>query len=565
VKQLLASLTRRQKITIAVVAVAVIAALMTFLHWNHERDFRPLYSGLAQEDAAAVLTKVRESGTEFRLGDGGSAVLVPSEKVAELRLQLAAAGVPRSGRIGYELFDKSNFGASDFAEQINYHRALEGELERSVMALAEVEQARVHITFPKDSVFVESRQPAKASVLVKLRQGARLSPQNVAAICQLTASAIEGLQAEAVSVVDVRGNLLSRPHMAASPGDAEPSGAVLEYRQQIERDLLAKINTTLEPLLGADKFRAGVSVECDFSSGEQSEETFDPAKSVMATSQRTEDMTGVNQASGVPGTASALPRPAARPASASGGVTRRTENVAYQSSRTVRHVKLPQGTVKHMSVSVLVDHAVRWEGNGPKAKRTVEPPTPEKLKAIRDLVAGIVGLSTDRGDQLVVEALPFEATLSPEQLPTGPANAKPGPTDNTPAWLRDLLSGRLVPIGIAAGVVLGIGLLFLVMKKRRNKNKTQAEIQPQLSGLQPKKSIDGGEKAKEQMEAQIAEQSALKRRQEIEAMAQLKLPQVTTKKAEVLTKHIAEEAKKDATSMVQVLRNWINEGNRTTR
>jgi flagellar M-ring protein FliF len=567
VKQLLASLTRRQKITIAVAAVAVIAALMTFLHWNNERDFRPLYSGLAQEDAAAVLAKVRESGTEFRLGDGGAVVLVPSAKVAELRLQLASAGVPRSGRIGYELFDKANFGASDFAEQINYHRALEGELERSVMALSEVEQARVHITFPKDSVFEESRQPAKASVLVKLRAGARLSPQNVAAICQLTASAIEGLQAEAVSVVDVRGNLLSRPHKAASPGDAEPSGAVLEYRQQIERDLLAKINTTLDPLLGADKFRAGVSVECDFSSSEQSDETFDPAKSVMATSLRTEDMTGVTQASGVPGTASTLPRPAPRPAPSSGGVTRRTENVAYQSSRTVRHVKLPVGTVKHMSVSVLVDHAVRWEGTGPKAKRTVEPPTPEKLKAIRELVAGIVGLSTERGDQLVVEALPFEATLAPEQLlpPGGPATTKPAPGDNIPQWVRDLFGGRFVLAGIAAGVVLGLGLLFLVLKKRHNKNKIQAEIQSQLSGPHARKAIDGGENAKEQMEAQIAEQSATKRRQEIEAMAQLKLPQVTTKKAEVLTKHIAEEAKKDATSMVQVLRNWINERDHPTR
>src|SRR5260370_24900918 len=368
---------------------------MTFLPWNHERDFKPLYSGLAQEDAAAVLVKVRESGTEFRLADGGSAVLVPASKVAELRLQLAAAGVPRSGRIGYELFDKSSFGASDFAEQINYHRALEGELERSVMALAEVEQARVHITFPKDSVFLESRQPAKASVLVKLRPGSSLSPQNVAAICQLTASAIEGLQAEAVSVVDMRGNLLSRPRKPAAPGDGEPSEAALDYRRQIERDLLAKINATLEPLLGADRFRAGVSVECDFSSAEQNAETFDPAKSVMMTSQRTEDVSGVNQASGVPGTASALPRPATRPGSSSRGVTRRTENVAYQSSRMVRHVKLPQGSVKHMSVSVLVDHAVRWEGARPEAKRIVEPPTPEKIKAIRDLAAGIAGASTE--------------------------------------------------------------------------------------------------------------------------------------------------------------------------
>ncbi len=209
-------------------------------HWNRERDFRPLFSALSAEDAGAVLAKVRESGVEFRLSDNGSSVLVPSARVAELRLQLAAAGVPKSGRIGYELFDKTNFGMSDFTEQVNYHRALEGELERSVMSLAAVEQARVHITFPKDSLFLDNRQPAKASVLVKLRLGAQLSAQNVAAICQLTASAVDGLLPEAVSVVDMHGNLLNRARKSASPDDPEPSEADLDYRQKLEHDLLDK-------------------------------------------------------------------------------------------------------------------------------------------------------------------------------------------------------------------------------------------------------------------------------------------------------------------------------------
>lgn len=559
-RQILASFTRKQKITIVMVAALVIAGLVSLSRWNHERDFKPLYSGLAQEDAAAVLVKVRESGTEFRLDEGGSTVLVPAAKVAELRLQLAAAGVPRSGRIGFELFDKTNFGTSDFAEQINYHRALEGELERSVMSLTEVEQARVHVTFAKDSVFLETRQPAKASVLVKLRPGTRLSPQNVAAICQLTASAVEGLQADAVSVVDMRGNLLSRPHRPASPDDPEPSAGASEYRQQVERDLVAKINSTLEPLLGAEKFRAGASVECDFTSGEQSEETFDPGKSVMVTSQRTEDIAGTNTASGVPGTASNLPRPTSRPGAGSGGVTRRTENVAYQSSRTVRHVKLPQGNIKHMSVSVLVDHAVRWEGSGAKAKRVLEPPSPQKLKAIRDLVAGVIGLSTERGDQLVVETLPFEATLVPEQMGPGPAANPPPPAEQLPAWLRALFSNRMVLIGAAAGVAVLVGVVIVVMKRSGGKNQKPVETRTQLeTGSRAKNMLASSETATQHMEAQIAEQAALKRQQEIEAMTALKLPQVKTKKSEVLTKHIAEEAKKDATTMVQVLRNWINE------
>src|SRR5580700_5251534 len=236
-KRLLNTLTWKQCLSIVIAAGAVVAVLVAFSRWNQERDFRPLYSALSPEDAGAVVAKVRESGSEFRLSENGTVVLVPSTKVAELRLQLAAAGIPKSGRIGYELFDKSNFGASDFTEQVNYHRALEGELERSVMALAEVEQARVHITFAKESVFLESRQPAKASVLVKLRPGVRLSPQNVQAVCNLMASAVESLAPEAVSVVDMNGNLLTRPRKGASPDSPEPDEATLDYRQKVERDL----------------------------------------------------------------------------------------------------------------------------------------------------------------------------------------------------------------------------------------------------------------------------------------------------------------------------------------
>jgi len=291
-KRLLDSLNWKQKISLLVVAGLVVAGLFSLSRWNRERDFRPLYTSLSPEDAGAVLAKIRESGAEYRLAENGSSVLVPSARVAELRLQLAAAGVPKSGRMGFELFDKTNFGASDFAEQVNYHRALEGELERSVMSLAEVEQARVHLTFPKESVFLENRQPAKASVLVKLKAGTQLSAQNVAAICQLTASAVEGLAPEAVSVVDMRGNLLNRARKAVSEESGEPSEAILDFRQKIEHDLIAKINATLEPLLGADRFRASASVDCDFTSGEQSDETFDPAKSVMVTSQKTEDISG---------------------------------------------------------------------------------------------------------------------------------------------------------------------------------------------------------------------------------------------------------------------------------
>ncbi len=508
-KRLLDSLTWKQIASILVAAMAVIASLVTFSHWHQERDFRPLYSSLSPEDAAAVLAKVREGGTEFRLSENGTSVLVPSSKVAELRLQLAAAGVPKSGRIGYELFDKTNFGASDFAEQVNYHRALEGELERSVIAISAVEQARIHITFPKESVFLETRQPAKASVLVKLRPGMLLTSQNVLAICQLTASAVEGLQPEAVSVVDMRGNLLNRARKASSGADdSEPSEANLDYRQKIERDLLAKINTTLEPLLGANRFRATAAVECDFTSGEQSEETFDPTKSVMVTSQKTEDISGGSSAAGVPGNASNLPRPTGRPASGSNGTTRRTENISYQSSHVVRKMRLPQGAVKRMSVSLLVDQQVRWEGAGAKLKRIVEPPSPEKLKTIHDLVAGVIGFSAERGDQLVVECLPFEATLNPEQLPEAPKTVAPVATLS----LDQIFKNKYVVIALGSGVLLTLIVLGAVRRLRRKKIVLPVEIVDQIIGLEQK-----GENLAKQIEAQLAEQAAIREKQELDA------------------------------------------------
>lgn len=218
-------------------------------------------------------------------------------------------------------------------------------------------------------------------------------------------------------------------------------------------------------------------------------------------------------------------------------------------------MKLPQGNIKRMSVSILVDHTVRWDGVGPKAKRIVEAPPPEKLKSIHDLVAGVIGLSTERGDQLVVEALPFEATRVPEQFGPEPSS-NPQPKDTTPVWLRNLLGNKMVLIGVGIGLVVLLG--GVVMFFRRGGSKKTAEMKAQLEAA-PLSAIESAAAATKQMEAQIADQAATKKQQEVEAMRMLKLPQVTTKKSEVLTKHIAEEAKRDATSMVQVLRSWMNE------
>ncbi|MGD1070249.1 MAG: flagellar basal-body MS-ring/collar protein FliF [Bryobacteraceae bacterium] len=459
-QKLAADLTVVQRVSVAAAVLITGGAIAALLHYRHEGDFRPLYTAMAPEDAAPVVQKLKESGVEYRLSDGGSVVLVPSARLADSRLTLASAGLPKSGRIGFELFDKTNFGATELVEHINHQRALEGELERSVMSMAEVVQARVHLTFPRESVFLDQQQPAKASVMVKLRPGARISAQNVLAVSNLVASAVEGLTPDAVAVIDMDGNLLSRPKRVSS-GDSQVTSEALEVRQQIERDLVAKISATLEPLLGSDQFRAGASVDCDLTSGEQQEETYNPDQSVMLTSQKSEDVNERASAGGIPGTAANLPNPPA-PAKGGGGSSHKTENVTYQSSRVIRHTRIPQGVVRRMSLSVLVGQPAHWEGSGKSRRRVMAPPPPETMKTIRDLVAGVTGFNADRGDQLIVESLPFESGMMEDAMQSAPSSA-PKP-DLEPAWLMNFTRYRDVVFTAVGGLVLLSILIKLVLR-----------------------------------------------------------------------------------------------------
>jgi flagellar M-ring protein FliF len=554
-KKLLASLSLKQKITIAIVAVALVAGIYAFVHYQNEQDFKPLFTGVSPEDGAAIIQKLRESGVEYRLPEGGGSVLVPSARLAELRLNMAAAGLPKTGRIGFELFDKTNLGATEFTEHINYRRALEGELERSVMSLDAVEQARVHLTFSKDSVFLEAQQPAKASVLVKVRRGAHLAAPNVNAITHLVASAVEGLAPESVSVLDMNGNLLSHPKAAGIDG-SESSQGELEYRHQVEADLISKINSTLEPLLGANKFRAGASVDCDFSGGEQSEEVFDPARTVMASSQRTEDSAGTSGTSGVPGTASTLPRPSSRPGGGTPNkVTRMTESIIYQATRTVKKTRLPPGTIKKMSLAILVDQDLTWQPEKAGYKRILAPPSPEKLKTIRDLVAGITGLNTERGDQLVVETLPFESTLNIDP-PEGakPAAPKPQGPLTWPPNRNTLLIGGGAAIAL---IVLGfVGAMLL-----RKKPKVTASADKALPAPVEAPPLESAKKGsiEDRIESRLAERDAAQQQMEAEAINALAITPVITKTAEILAKHLREKIKAEPEISAQVLRAWIHE------
>lgn len=543
------ALTLTQQISLVVVPVVFAALVFGLTKWRHDGDFRVLYSGLAPEDASTVTQKIREAGIEYRLDETGASISVPSEHLAEARLALAGAGLPKSGRIGFELFDRNNLGASDFAEQVNYRRALEGELERTVATLAEVDQARIHITFAKESVFLDARQPSKATVVLRLKRSAQLAQGSVTAIANLVASAVDGLSPDAVAIIDGNSRLLNRPR---TPGDADTqlAEANLDYRRQVEQELLAKINSAIGPLLGPDRFRASINVDCDFSSSEQNEETLDPEHSVVLTSQSTEESTAHASApEGTPGTASNLPRPPPRAAAGGTGMTRRTENTAYQPSRTVRRTVSPRGNIRHISTAVLVDQVVRWDGAGPRAKKTVIPPSAETLKVVHDIVAGITGFSEQRGDQLTIETLPFESTIDaePPLAPTAPG-AKP------PAF--DLRSPAVIGGGVAL-VLLIAGLLFLVLRRKPAAAKA-VDTAPQAlteAASAARKPLDAATR-EASMERQISENDAYQAQLEADAMGRIKLP-ANTRKTEVLTKHIRDSVTKDSINATNVLRAWI--------
>ena len=353
----------------------------------------------------------------------------------------------------------------------------------------------------------------------------------------------------------MQGNLLSRPQ-PSSPEDAE-SDAALDYRQKIEHDLMQKISTTLDPLLGHERYRASMSVDLDLTSGEQNEETVDPAKSVMLQSQKTEEMIGGSTSGGVPGTASNLPRPAARTGSGV-STTRRTENITWQPSRVTRTTKLPQGALKRMSVALVLDQAVKWEGTGKSVHRVLVPPSPETLKSVKDVVTAAIGFVPERGDLITVQTLPFEETLN--QPPPETTSSKPSPANQDP--LKNLTKLPLAVL-IGAGAVillLVVGVLFLLKRKSGAKSASAdlSETQKALHGSAEAHALEAAD-AQAQIEAQMADREEEQRKADLAALASIKVPPVKTKKGEVLAKQIRETTKKDSAATANILQAWIHD------
>ncbi len=405
-------------ITASAVTVTILAGLIM---WASAPDYRIMYSNISDSDGGAIITELQKRNIPYKLSQGGQAILVPSDKVNELRLQLAERGLPQGGNVGFELMDSQSFGISQFAEHINFQRGLEGELTRSIESLGPVAKARVHLVMPKNSVFARDRENARASVVLHLHAGRELGGGQIEAIKHMVASSVPHLPAEAVTVVDHAGRLLSKPGSSAESLD----GTQLTYIEEVELSYQRRIERILTPIVGPNNVKAQVVAQIDFATREQTAERYGPNQppneAAIRSQQSSENYSNADMARGVPGALTNSPPNAPAITSPEGGAPTtdaetlagkegslsRDKTINYEVDRNIEHVKQRTGGIQRLSVAVVVNYrdTLDEEGN-PKT----EPLTDAEMENINRLVRQAMGFSGLRGDEIAVINSPFSTS-----------------------------------------------------------------------------------------------------------------------------------------------------------
>ncbi|HWI83374.1 MAG TPA: flagellar basal-body MS-ring/collar protein FliF [Ramlibacter sp.] len=409
----------------AVLAAGVAGAAL----WGRSPEYRVLYSNVSDRDGGSIIASLQQMNVPYRFSEGGGALLVPAEQVSETRLKLASQGLPRSGGVGFELLDNQKFGTSQFAEQVNYQRGLEGELARSIESIGSVQSARVHLALPKASLFVRDQKKPSASVMLTLHRGRSVDEGQISAIVHMVSSSVPELDAKSITVVDQRGNLLS----AANAGTRGLDGSQLKYVENIEQSYVRRIEGILQPIVGAGNVRAQVAADVDFSVVEHTDEKYRPNQEAGASAVRSQQSSESSQPGsaapgGVPGaltnqpplnptaplaTASAPARPAsaATTARAGGGSSRREVTTNYEVDRSIRHTQQAAGVTRRLSVAVVVNHREVRAANG---KTSMVPLAAAELEQVRNLVREAMGFDQARGDSLNVVNSPFTVETVPQ-------------------------------------------------------------------------------------------------------------------------------------------------------
>lgn len=446
-------LTPRGRAMLAIGAAALIAIVAATWLWSTTPSWRILFTNLSDRDGGEVIAQLAQMGIVYKNGDGGT-IMVPADQVHEARLKLASVGLPKGSLVGFEVMQTQKFGVTQFQEQVNYQRALEGELSRSISALAPVEKARVHLALPRQSGFLRDRQPATASVVLQLHAGKTLERAQIAGIVHLVSSSVPQLSAKHVSVVDQYGALLSS--QSDGDGAAGLDASQLDYVAHIESATIKRIEDILTPLVGRGNVRAQVTADVDFSQIEQMAETYAPNQGANAAAVRSQSSAdsaqpGPGAPQGIPGALSNQPpvpptAPINGPApslgasaanAASAGISSRREAVTnYEVDKTVRHTRTPTGQIRRLTAAVVVNN----KGSAPGASGT--PLSQAELEAINALVRQAMGFNTQRGDSLNVVNAAFS-------LP------EPIAAETLPVWQR--------PETIAMAKEFGKALLFLLL------------------------------------------------------------------------------------------------------
>lgn len=528
------------KIPLMVAGAAAVAILVAMVLWAKSPDYRTLFSNLSDQDGGDIVTQLTQMNVPYRFADNGGALEVPADKVHELRLRLAQLGLPKGGAVGFELLDQEKFGISQFSEQVNYQRALEGELSRTIETLGPVKSARVHLAMPKPSLFVREQKSPSASITVNLEPGRALDEGQISAVVHLVSSAVAGLPPGNVTVVDQGGHLLTQSNTSAR----DLNDAQLKYTADVEGRVQRRIEAILGPIVGNGNVHAQVTAQVNFDNKEQTDEQYrpngDPNQAAIRSRQVSEnDQVGSPYPGGVPGALSNTPAPApsapianppANQANAQNANTRtatttgprntqRSETSNFELDRTISHTKKNVGDVQRLSVAVVVNYR-----NLPDGKPL--PLTSDQMKQIEDLTREAMGFSSQRGDTLNVVNSPF--------------NSSDDSGGELPFWKQQSFIEQLMSAGRWLLVLIVAWLLW------------RKAIKPQLARRE-QVALAEVEKAKAQQEIQEAVEVRLsKDEQTQQRRANQRLS------AEVMSQRIREMSDNDPRVVALVIRQWMN-------
>ncbi|AUY25752.1 MAG: flagellar basal-body MS-ring/collar protein FliF [Mixta calida] len=550
---LLARLRANPRIPLIIAVAAAAAIVVALVLWAKTPDYRVLYNNLSNEDGGAIVTQLTQMNIPYRFEENGGALMVPAEKVHELRLRLAQQGLPKGGAVGFELLDKEKFGISQFSEQVNYQRALEGELSRTIETLGPVKGARVHLAMPKPTLFVREQKSPSASVTLLLQPGRALDEGQISAIVHMVSSSVAGLPPGNVTVVDQSGRLLTRSDAAGR----DLNDAQLKYATEVESRYQQRIEAILAPIVGNGNVHAQVTAQIDFDAREQTEEQYkpnsDPANAAVRSRQSSSsEQLGGQYPGGVPGALSNQPAPAnsapietpnanannanANNAAANNGTTASTNSSAravpsnthhddttnYELDRTIRHTKMNVGSVKRLSVAVVVNYRADAKGKAVAL-------TDAQLKQIEDLTREAMGYSTDRGDSVNVVNSPFTQTDE-----TG---------GDLPFWQQQSFFDQLMN----AGRWLLVALVAFILYRKM--------VRPQLLRKQEMAKLaaeQAAAQAKQREEDQAFSVSLSKDDQEQERKSKHRMS------AEVMSQRIRDMSENDPRIVALVIRQWMS-------